>query len=212
MFSFLLRSPKREVAEKAERSRRAEERKKNNRKVLQLREKAKKMYSKNKIGIYLYDKLDERVGKKSMLGQFRRQLNQSLIKKALEFVPEAKKKQDPEPELERDLEEIENLGKSDSEILEDYKKQMIIIRNFILFNEKIEEGKIDSSELVDKQNYIRKQLGFDTGDEEASLAKGFKIIDSLNFQTLFVYDPDYENYYVITGEKRPTSSVEKGVK
>ena len=89
---------------------------------------------------------------------------------------------------------------------------MIIIRNFILFNENIPDNKVDSKDLIERQNFIRNQLGLENQmNYEESLNTGFKIIDTLNMQTLFVYDPEYESYSVLTGKKVSTNSTEKGV-
>ncbi|CAI2373063.1 unnamed protein product [Moneuplotes crassus] len=101
---------------------------------------------------------------------------------------------------------------TDTEKIDDYKKQMIAIRNFILFDEKIPDNKVDSKNLIEKQQFIREKLGLNKVEEgEQKLDTGFKIIDALNMQTLFVHDPEFECYSVMTGKKLPTGSNEKGV-
>ena len=89
---------------------------------------------------------------------------------------------------------------------------MIIIRNYILFNEKIKDNTVNWKDLVENQKNIRIKLGLDNPNTyEESLNIGLKIIDSLNNQTLFVYDPEFEFYSVLTGQKISNHSTEKGV-
>jgi len=112
---------------------------------------------------------------------------------------------EPEDELAYD-------GNNEDVVIEKYKKQMIAIRSYILFNEEIPNNSQNSKDLVEKQKFIRNQLELDNeANYEQNLNKGFKIIDALNSQTLFVYDPDYEYYSVMTGKKVANSKVSQGV-
>lgn len=101
---------------------------------------------------------------------------------------------------------------TDAEILADYRAQMVLIRKLILFHERIPDGKVDYKDLVERQEYVRKQLGLtNPATFEANLKNSFKIIDVIQKQTLFVYDPEFECYDVLTGEKKPSFSKEPGV-
>ncbi|CAI2367801.1 unnamed protein product [Moneuplotes crassus] len=189
--------------ERRRRAEAAQERKEKMKKVLELKEKAKEMYSKRNI--------DERTGNQGFIGMFRRQLRQrqparSPKKEAIYEIEEVKESET----VYKDKIDFENA--TEAEIIDDYKEQMIAIRNFILFDEKIPDNKVNSKDLIEKQQFIRNQLGLNKVEEnEQSLDTGFKIIDTLNMQTLFVHDPEFECYSVMTGKKFPTGSNEKGV-
>ncbi|CAI2365178.1 unnamed protein product [Moneuplotes crassus] len=167
----------------------AEARKGKMKRVLELREKAKEMYSKRNI--------DERTGNRGIIGQVRQQ----LMRPREEVLDEINGKR---PVFKNHV-DLDN--QTDSEVLKLYKEQMIAIRNFILFDEKLPEDTVDSKDLIDKQKYIRSRLGLNKPEfYERNLNKAFKIIDILNMQTLFLYDPEYESYSVLTGKKAPTDS------
>ena len=92
--------------------------------------------------------------------------------------------------------EINNKTKEEEVILQNYQEKMRKFRNGILYIGTF--AKI----LTERQKYIRAQLGLDQeGNKQQGVKKGFKIIDSLNLQFYFVYDPDYEYYSAWTGQK-----------
>mmetsp|Transcript_7664 Transcript_7664/g.6784 ORF Transcript_7664/g.6784 Transcript_7664/m.6784 type:complete len:199 (+) Transcript_7664:83-679(+) len=117
-----------------------------------------------------------------------------------------------DPVMIKKKSEFDYDGANEDIMLKKYKEQMIIIRNYILFDENIPNNAVNSKDLLEKQKFIRAQLGLDNNiDNEESLNKGFKVIDALNSQTLFVYDPDFEHYSVITGAKVANDGNHKGV-
>jgi len=72
-------------------------------------------------------------------------------------------------------------GKTEEDVLKAFKEQMRAIRNYILFNETIPQRVDNSKDLIEKQKFIRTQLGLDNEeDAEKNLENGFKIMDALN--------------------------------
>ncbi|CAI2363150.1 unnamed protein product [Moneuplotes crassus] len=177
----------------------AEARKEKMKRVLELREKAKEMYSKRNI--------DERTGNRGIIGRVRRQMRRPEWNGNGGMVFEELK----EKELVfKEKLDIENTP--DSELIQDYKDQMILIRDFILFNKRIPDKKVNPKDFIDKKDYLRKQLNLNSFSYyDGNMHTGFKIIETVNLQKLFVYDPEHECYSVISGEKAPTDSTDKGI-
>ena len=113
-----------------------------------------------------------------------------------------------EVKLEEPINEAPILGEglSDDQMIKNFLAKIGIERQYILFGDAPMNGAALPSELITKQRYIRNKLNMNDGANiEFSLDKAFKIIDALNMQTLFVYDPDFENYWIDDGYKRSTS-------
>ena len=107
------------------------------------------------------------------------------------------------------LVKIDPIGESkltDEQKIKNFQTKIGIERHYILFGEAPISGEQLPTELIIKQKNIRNKLKMNEGASiEFSLEKAFKIIDALNMQTLFVYDPNFEKYWIDNGKKCSTT-------
>lgn len=111
----------------------------------------------------------------------------------LDFLNPSKEEMKTDAQANEDY--MENSKMTDDQRIKNFLTKIAIERQYILFGEAPLNGEQLPTELVTKQKYIRNKLNLgDAANEEFSLEKAFKIIDALNMQTLFVYDPEFEKY------------------
>lgn len=88
--------------------------------------------------------------------------------------------------------------------LKDYNELCGHLRNYILFGELPNTDLNISDNVLKGKMIIRRYLGLTEPDQaEKNMDTVFKIIDSLNTQTVFVYNPEEEYYSIHTNKRVP---------
>ena len=108
---------------------------------------------------------------------------------------------------EADIENQILIKSNDEALLDKFKAKIAIERQYILFGELPPSGNVESEALTKKQNFIRNKLGLgqEGREKDINFEFVFKLIDALNMQTLFVYDPNYERFSTYDGKKLKTT-------
>jgi hypothetical protein len=110
-----------------------------------------------------------------------------------------------------DVEELEQFYEDQD--LKDYNELTGQLRNYILFGELPNNNLNISDNVLKSKMIIRKYLGLtEPNQAEKNMDKVFKIIDSLNTQTVFVYNPEEEYFSIDTNKRVPNDQKdEEGV-